>query len=474
MHPRDQIAPVDKAALFASLPAEWPHDLIPAIQALLRRTNQKVFVLDDDPTGTQTVHDTIVLTEWSRPALVRELESADPVCYLLTNSRSVTEPEAVALNREIARNLRLASDESGRPYTLISRSDSTLRGHYPAETDALAASAESPPDGTLIIPAFMAGGRYTIRGAHYVEEGRLLVPAARTPYARDAVFGYRHSDLRHWVEEKTARRVKAADVVSLPIDLIRGGGPEAALATLMALADGAVCVVDAVSERDLEVVALACIRAEAAGKRLMARSAASFAGIRGGIPILPTLSPAAMPRVSAHSGLVVVGSYVEKSSAQLAVLLSSGRVAGFELPVADLLAAADLAAFIAPVADDLAAALESGQDAALYTSRALVRGADDVSSLAIGQRVSQCLVAITRRLPLLPRFIIAKGGVTSSDLATGALGIKRARVLGQILPGVPVWQPDAESRYPGGSFVVFPGNVGDDGALLRALRILAD
>ena len=80
---------------------------------------------------------------------------------------------------------------------------------------------------------------------------------------------------------------------------------------------------------------------------------------------------------------------------------------------------------------------------------------------------------ITRGLPLAPRFIIAKGGITSSELATGALAIKRARVLGQILPGIPVWQPDSSSNYAGGAYVVFPGNVGDDAALLRALEILA-
>ena len=141
--------------------------------------------------------------------------------------------------------------------------------------------------------------------------------------------------------------------------------------------------------------------------------------------------------------------------------------------MARLLAADDLDAVLAPIVDEVAAVLAGGDHAALYTSRALISGSGRDSSLAIGQRVSQCLVEITRRLPLPPRFIIAKGGVTSSDLATGALGVKRARVLGQILPGIPVWQPDVDSRYPGGSYVVFPGNVGDDGALLQALRLLS-
>lgn len=474
MHSDSDWQPVEKTALFDTLPQEWPLDLIPQIQALLRETNQKVFVLDDDPTGTQTVHDTIVLTEWPESALIREMQSADPVCYILTNSRSVSAAQAVALNRDIAQNLRAAAERTGRPYTVISRSDSTLRGHFPAETDALAEMAQSPPDGVLIIPAFMAGGRYTIRCVHYVEEGRLLIPAAQTPYAQDAVFGYQHSDLRNWVEEKTGGRVLSDDVFSLSIDLIRAGGPEAAGEMLGGLQGGAVCVVDAVSERDLEVVALACIRAEANGKRLIYRSAASFAGIRGGIPIPPTLDAEDMPPMSDNGGLVVVGSYVKKSTDQLAVLLESALVAGIEIPVAGFLSAEETGAFIAPIVEELASILGAGRHAALYTSRDLVRGHDDQSSLAIAQRVSQCLVEITRSLPIVPRFIIAKGGITSSDLATGALAIKRARVLGQILPGIPVWQPDATSDYAGGSYVVFPGNVGGDEALLRAVQILTE
>ena len=464
--------PVAKAALFSSLSPEWKHDLIPQIQSAMRATNQKVFVLDDDPTGTQTVHDTIVLTEWTVAALVREMESADPVCYILTNSRSVSAARAVALNQEIASNLRAAAGQTGRPYTVISRSDSTLRGHFPAETDALAESTESPPDGILIIPAFMAGGRYTIRGVHYVEEGTMLVPAAQTAYAQDAVFGYRHSDLREWVEEKTDGRITAAQVISIDLDVIRVGGPAVIQAMLDGLKGGAVCVVDAVSGRDLEVVALACLRAEAAGKHLIYRSAASFAGIRGGIPIRPTLAAEDMPPMSDHGGLVIVGSYVKKSSDQLAVLLESGMVNGVELPVADLLATDEPESVVSPLVDKLTSILGHGNHAVLFTSRELASGHDNDSSLAIGQRVSKCLVDITRSLPVVPRFIIGKGGITASDLATAGLGIKRARVLGQILPGIPVWQPDSSSRYAGGTYVVFPGNVGDDSALLRALQIL--
>ena len=217
----------------------------------------------------------------------------------------------------------------------------------------------------------MAGGRFTIHGAHYVEEGSALVPAAQTPYAKDVVFGYKHSDLRRWVEEKTAGQVKAADVVSLSIDVIRGEGPDGAQDILEKLAGGAVCVVDAVSERDLEVVALACIRAEAAGKRLIYRSAASFAGIRGGIPLRPTLDAEDIRPLSEHGGLVVVGSYVKKSSDQLAALLASGMAKPIELPVAQLLASDDAASFLTPIVDALGEILKGWQTRrALYQPRA--------------------------------------------------------------------------------------------------------
>ena len=68
--------------------------------------------------------------------------------------------------------------------------------------------------------------------------------------------------------------------------------------------------------------------------------------------------------------------------------------------------------------------------------------------------------------------MVSKGGITSSVLATDALNVRRAQVLGQILPGVPVWQLGPEARYPGMPYVVFPGNVGGPDALLKAVAIL--
>ena len=204
---------VNKAQLFDTLPPPWPEDLRPQIRAeVASQPNHKLVVLDDDPTGTQTVNDVPVLTVWDVETLRAEFAQPGPCFYVLTNSRSLPSDAARELNREIARHLReavwrnegFASEPAharqlcSRAFTLISRSDSTLRGHYPLETDVLAEEL-GPFDATILIPYFEAGGRYTIGDNHYVAEGESLVPAAETPFARDAAFGYRSSHLRDYV-----------------------------------------------------------------------------------------------------------------------------------------------------------------------------------------------------------------------------------------------------------------------------------
>ncbi len=218
-------APTAVDELLAGLPPEWPDaGLRERVRALLARSGEVVVSLDDDPTGVQTVHDIFALTAWEPAMLRREFAEPRPLFAILTNSRAGGADAAASLAREIAGGLAAASRETGRPFTIISRSDSTLRGHFPAETDALAA-ALGPPDATLLIPAFFEGGRITVDGVHLVREEDRFVPAALTEFARDRAFGYRHSDLRRWVEEKTGGRVRAADVASLPLALIRREGP---------------------------------------------------------------------------------------------------------------------------------------------------------------------------------------------------------------------------------------------------------
>ena len=454
------------------LPAEWPDSLLPHIQQRLAAGGRKLVVLDDDPTGTQTVYDIPVLTEWSVDVLAMELSNELPAFYILTNSRSLPAAAAQALNREIGQNLVAAGQLAGRAFAVVSRSDSTLRGHYPAEVDALAAALGQDVDATLIIPFFLEGGRLTINDVHYVAEGDELIPAAATPFAQDAAFGYTASNLRDWVVEKTNGRVQPEQIYAVSLEQIRTGGPQSVAQQLISLPKGSVCIINSVSLRDQEVFVAGLLAAEAAGKQFIFRTAASFVQARLGLATRPILTQQQLDMPQHGGGLVVVGSYVPKTTSQLAALLAQGDCTAVEINVAALLDDNSRDAELQTAAQTMANALAANQDVVVYTSRQLITADTAADSLAIGQRVSDGLVSLVQGLTVPPRYLLAKGGITSSDVATKGLGVKRALVLGQILPGVPVWRIGAESRFPGMPYIVFPGNVGDENAVANVVKAL--
>jgi uncharacterized protein YgbK (DUF1537 family) len=457
---------ISKSALFATLPPETA--LAP------RGAGAKVVVLDDDPTGTQTVHGIPVLTEWSVATLEAELRDPAPCFYLLTNTRAFPVAQACAINGEIGRNLSLASGTTGRPFTVVSRSDSTLRGHYPDETDALAAALGGRFDGTLIIPAFGAGGRYTIGDIHYVADGDTLTPAGETEFARDASFGYRASNLRDWVAEKTRGRIPADAVVSVSLEDLRQGGVEAVVARLRSLPPAGAAIINIAARSDFAPLTHALARLEAEGRRYLFRTAGDFVAAYAGIGPRPLLSRDELRSPGSRTGgLLAAGSYVGKTSAQLEALFAGlPDLARIEIDVTRLLQPGQRTGEIARCVAAIEARLAAGASVALYTSRQLITGRDSRESLAIGEQVSSSLVAIVQSLQVRPRWFVAKGGITSSDLATKALGIRRALILGQALPGVPVWQAGPESKWPGLAYVVFPGNVGGPDAILQLVSSL--
>ena len=440
------------------------------------RGDRRIVVLDDDPTGTQTVHDVWVVTRWTEAALRFGLKDEAGLFYVLTNSRSLSEEAALELNREIAANLSEAAAALGHEFDVVSRSDSTLRGHFPAEVDALRSELQMRHswryDGTIICPFFPEGGRFTVGDVHYVADGKQLVPAAETEYAQDSDFGYTKSNLREWVAEKTSGRIGAEEVVSVDLHTIRREGPLGVRRVLGTMTGGRVAVVNALTYEDLFVFVAGLRAAQEEGQRFLFRTAASFVKAYGGIRDRGLLSREEMVTSPAGRGLVVVGSHVAKTTRQLHEALALESVRPVELRVRRVLASSDRDQEIERVAGRANETLTSGQVAMVYTSRELVTDLPGVDTLEIGQRVSSALVDVVRNIRVRPDFVIAKGGITSSDVATEGLAVERARVLGQILPGVPVWRIGPESTFPGIPYVVFPGNVGSTRDLGRAIGIL--
>ncbi len=458
-----------KQSLFDSLDHIWPESLLEAIQREHAQAKRKLVVLDDDPTGSQTVHGLHLLSEWSVDGLAAELRQSDTF-FVLTNSRSLSAPDARALAIEMGQNLRRAAALAEVDIAVVSRSDSTLRGHYPTEVDALAQGLGWEIDATILIPFFAAGGRYTIHDIHYVQQGEDLVPAAQTEFAQDRAFPFSHSLMPAYIEEKTAGNITAEQVVCIGLDVLRTQGPNAVTERLMAAPRGTAIVVNGADARDIEVFVMGLLQAESNGKRYIYRTAADFVRVRAGITVKPILAPDELTVDTHRGGLMIVGSHVAKSTEQLNHVLELAGVACIEIPVSELLNETSKPHTLATLRADIAEKLEAGQTVVVYTSRALQSGATPEETLSIGRAISDSICDIVRQLPAQPRFLIAKGGITSNDVATKGLGVKRAFVLGQLQPGVPVWQTGPESKFPGMSYVVYPGNVGSPQGLADAIK----
>ena len=268
------------------------------------------------------------------------LSSAGSTCFFLTNTRSLSEADAVELNTRIGRMLFDLAARLDAPIDMVSRSDSTLRGHVIAEVRALDAVRRQATgrgfDGVLLVPAYVEAGRFTAGNVHWARVGTDVLPVSETEFARDATFGYAASDLRDFVAEKSGGAVQPGDVLSITHDDIRLGGPRRVAELLAGVTGGGFVVVNAVEYADLDVVVLGLLEAAAAGRSFLYRSGPSFVQSLAGLDPRDPLQasdiwPAGHP--GGH-GLVVVGSHVGLTSRQVAVARRYGGLTEVELDVA--------------------------------------------------------------------------------------------------------------------------------------------
>ncbi|WP_390903791.1 four-carbon acid sugar kinase family protein [Trichothermofontia sichuanensis] len=436
----------------------------------------KIIVLDDDPTGSQTVHSCLLLCRWDVDTLCLGLTDESPIFFVLTNTRALPPDEAAAVTREVCQNLKQALAQTQiTDFLIVSRSDSTLRGHYPIETDVIAAEL-GPFDAHFLTPAFFEGGRFTRDSIHYLKIAGVDTPVHETEFARDSVFGYHHSYLPDYVAEKTQGKILAHQVERFLLADVRSGTYD----RLMGLT-GNVCVaVDAETQADMDRFAQDVLRAAAQGKRFLFRSAASLLTSLAALPPQPVPANEMAQYVrQGNPGVILVGSHVQKTTAQLTQLLQNPTVAGIEVDVSHLLSDTldQRERLRESVLAEVQAIYASGKTPVIYTSRQELTFPDTQTRLAFGVEVSNLLMAIVQGLPTDIGFLISKGGITSNDVLSKGLALKSARLLGQILPGVSVVRtPLDHPLFPTLPVVLFPGNVGDNDALATAyhrLRVAA-
>lgn len=432
----------------------------------------KIIVLDDDPTGSQTVHSCLLLTRWDVETLRVGLRDASPIFFVLTNTRALPPEEAEAVTREVCRHLKDAiALENIQDFLIVSRSDSTLRGHYPIETDVIVEEL-GLFDAHFLVPAFFEGGRFTRDSVHYLIVNGVPTPVHQTEFARDSVFSYNYSYLPDYVQEKTKGRIQAENVERFLLADIRAGSFD----RLMKLTDNQCGVVDGETQADLDQFAADILKAASHGKRFLFRSAASILTSLAALGPQPIAAEKMAKYVrGGKPGAVIVGSHVKKTTEQLEQLLKEPSITGIEMDVAHLLedSPEKRATLLKDTLEKVYAAHQGGKTPVVYTSRRELTFDSIQVRLNFGSAVSSLLMDIVRGLPVDIGFLISKGGITSNDVLSTGLALTTARILGQILAGCSVVRtPANHPQFPDLPVVLFPGNVGDAEALATVYRRL--
>lgn len=413
--------------------------MTPALGAAMKA---RVIVLDDDPTGTQCASDVRVALD-PDPAVLAGIE--DAALYVLTNTRAVDARTAAAIVRG-ARSAFGAVDE--KP-AIILRGDSTLRGHVAAEMEALGLAHGVG----LIVPAYPAAGRLTVGGVHYLDspDGRLNI--ADTEFARDPVFGFQSRTLAGWAHEVGLR----GPVRNITLTELRSAGMDSVRAALLTEPPGTVIIPDVMTDDDISMIAQGFLDARAEGRHIVVRCAAPLAAAIAGTPGRLLDSPLDQP----ERLLVVCGSHTAAATRQL------DRLSGQQHPVRTLRTASLLGSDPPKeAAEELRGDLAESGLAIVATER--IRR-DDHGTLDHAARVMAGLMRVVRTVADDVDAIVAKGGITSAEVATSGLGGRMARVRGQILTGVSLWDvTDRHSRVV--PQAVVPGNVGDDATLVKVCR----
>ncbi|MCT7979713.1 four-carbon acid sugar kinase family protein [Laspinema olomoucense] len=443
-------------------------------------TQPKIIVLDDDPTGSQTVHSCLLLTQWDVETLRLGLREEVPIFFVLTNTRSLTPDQADATTRVVCQNLKQAlAAENISDFLVVSRSDSTLRGHYPIETDAIAEEL-GPFDAHFLVPAFFEGGRITKNSTHYLIIDGVETPVHETEFAKDSVFGYQYSYLPDYVAEKTKGRIPATEVDCFLLPDLRSPNQTSTNPSLqerlMQLSGNRCCAVDAENQGDLDSFATEAIAAASQGKRFLFRSAASL------LTSLANLGPQPVPAIEmgqfvreAKPGAIIVGSHVKKTTQQLERLLLETSVTGIEIDVSHLLedSPTQREKLLQTILDKVQQAHQAGNTPVVYTSRQELAFPDVQTRLEFGVAVSALLMDVVRGLPKDIGFLISKGGITSNDVLSTGLALTSARLLGQIIAGCSMVQtPENHPLFPNLPVVLFPGNVGDADGLVTVYQRL--
>jgi len=441
----------------------------------------KFVVIDDDPTGSQTVYDCLLLLKWDCSTLVKGFESRSNLFFILANTRSLSENDAKLTIEEICKNLKtvIASKFYEEEIIFISRGDSTLRGHNFLEPSALN-SCLGPFDATFHIPAFIEGKRLTINGSHFVDK----TPINKTIFARDKIFGFETSNVKNLLFQKSKSQINLEDIQNIlltDIEILNDEENNIVFKTLKNLKNNKHVIVDIENYSQLEKFS-SVIKKLTKQKKFLFRTAASFISSiseKKSIPKVETFFSNLRIRNKEKSflpGLIIVGSYVELSTLQLKNLLDKSNCSPIELDVFEFFKITSSEnhhkrrnLFKNKFLKEIRFSFEKGKTPVLFTSRKFM--SLDYSEQFNFYNSLACFIAeLVADLKYEIGYLISKGGITTNTILSNGLNADYVYLEGQILTGISVVTYNLKN-YKKLPIVTHPGNIGNKDSLVNIWKV---
>ncbi|RIL84846.1 hypothetical protein BUY33_05990, partial [Staphylococcus cohnii] len=356
----------------------------------LESLDYKIVVLDDDPTGTQTVKDLPVYTDWTESLLTDAFEQSNNMFYILTNSRALNTQETTQLHQELSQNIENVSLKLKKPYLIISRGDSTLRGHFYLEPKILNETTSKPFNAVFYLPEFFEGDRYTYKGIHYLKGEDQYIPVSESEFSNDTTFGFESTSMADFIEEKSRGEIKSENVFHITLNQIRNREKEQIFVTFDTLSNFDAVVVDALNDEDMDYFTACLVEyLKYHNKKFIFRTAASF--VKSICETPGEIINLQNYKKSNNGGVIIVGSHVKKSSSQLNHLLENTKINAIEFDVKTV-TQSNLQDYIDKLTTEVENIIAKGKDIVIYTSRDVIKTEDLTNNLSISTNISNSLV----------------------------------------------------------------------------------
>ena len=444
----------------------------------------KVIVIDDDPTGSQTVNNCLLLLKWDYSTLIKGFKSNSNLFFILANTRSLSENDAKLRLEEICYSIKkVISTEhyEHEEFIFVSRGDSTLRGHNYVEPDILN-NFLGPFDATFHIPAFIEGKRITIDGIHFVDN----VPVCQTIFAKDKIFGYQTSNVKELLFQKSKFKISLNNIQNLKLSELKAlenKENNIVFKKLRNLKENSHVIVDVKNYSQLKKFSLA-IKKLSKQKKFLFRTAASFISSISGIKNNSDkqFSYSHLRRKNNDKkflpGLVVIGSYVELTTIQLKKFLEICDCDPVELNVCEFLRISrlksnceQLSLFKNKFLAEMRSILKKGKTPVLFTSRKEISLNDNLEQVNFYSYLAHFISELVADLKNEIGYLIAKGGITTNVILSNGFKASYVYLQGQIVTGVSLVTLKLQNNenLP---IVTFPGNIGNQDSLVNVWNIL--